>query len=248
VNPKPRSSLPRPVASSTAERIASIIEAAERAASAVIDDAETQARSYLEGAQAEADRIVSERLASLSDLTDSLVTQAEAIRHQSDRLLSSLDEAGPRLDTEPSPYDEAPAETAEPDLPAPEAPVVEPEVAAPAQPQAQAAPAAPPPPVAPPQPVAPPPPAEAEAPPPAPRLSAVAPPAEAPVEQPPVAAAPPPPAPAVEDPGHSAGARLLATQMAVSGSSRAEIEMRLRTGFEIENTAPILDAILGPEF
>ena len=44
-----------------------------------------------------------------------------------------------------------------------------------------------------------------------------------------------------------AGARLLATQMAVSGSSREEIDQRLRTGFEIEDTEPILDAILGPE-
>jgi vacuolar-type H+-ATPase subunit H len=49
------------------------------------------------------------------------------------------------------------------------------------------------------------------------------------------------------DRGTPAGARLLATQMAVSGSSREEIEARLRDGFEIEDTAPILDAILGPE-
>ncbi|HVV91481.1 MAG TPA: hypothetical protein VHB53_13375 [Solirubrobacterales bacterium] len=47
--------------------------------------------------------------------------------------------------------------------------------------------------------------------------------------------------------GHAAGARLLATQMAVSGSSRAEIEARLRDGFGIADTGPILDAILGPE-
>jgi len=43
------------------------------------------------------------------------------------------------------------------------------------------------------------------------------------------------------------GARLLATQLAVSGSSREEIAERLRTGFEIEDTDAILDAILGPE-
>jgi hypothetical protein len=35
--------------------------------------------------------------------------------------------------------------------------------------------------------------------------------------------------------------------MAVSGSSRAEIESRLRNGFAITDTRPILDAILGPE-
>lgn len=45
----------------------------------------------------------------------------------------------------------------------------------------------------------------------------------------------------------AAGARLLATQMAVSGAAREEIEQRLRSGFEIEDPAAILDAILGPE-
>jgi len=47
--------------------------------------------------------------------------------------------------------------------------------------------------------------------------------------------------------GRPAGARLLATQMAVSGSSRKEIEDRLRNGFAIKDTGAILDAILGPE-
>jgi cell division septum initiation protein DivIVA len=45
----------------------------------------------------------------------------------------------------------------------------------------------------------------------------------------------------------SAGARLLATQMAVSGAEREEIEERLRSGFEVEDASEILDAILGPE-
>ena len=45
----------------------------------------------------------------------------------------------------------------------------------------------------------------------------------------------------------SAGARLLATQMAISGADREEIEARLRGGFEIDDTSEILDAILGPE-
>jgi hypothetical protein len=56
-----------------------------------------------------------------------------------------------------------------------------------------------------------------------------------------------PPSPEEAAGGGSADARLLATQMAVSGSSRQEIEMRLRNGFEIEDTSEILDAILGPE-
>lgn len=45
----------------------------------------------------------------------------------------------------------------------------------------------------------------------------------------------------------SAGARLLATQMAVSGAEREEIEERLRSRFEIEDAGEILDAILGPK-
>ncbi len=53
--------------------------------------------------------------------------------------------------------------------------------------------------------------------------------------------------PAPEPRGEAAGARLLATQLAVSGSSREEIAERLRNGFEIEDADAILDAILGPE-
>lgn len=69
----------------------------------------------------------------------------------------------------------------------------------------------------------------------APRLRAVA------SEEPP---APEEPEGRRSDP---AGARLLATQLAVQGSSREEIEQRLRSGFEIEDADAILDAILGPE-
>jgi cell division septum initiation protein DivIVA len=78
-------------------------------------------------------------------------------------------------------------------------------------------------------------PQEAQDPEEAPRLRAV------PVEE---ASAPAPPP---ERPSDAPGARLLATQMAVSGSSRQEIAERLRNGFEIEDADAILDAILGPE-
>jgi len=44
-----------------------------------------------------------------------------------------------------------------------------------------------------------------------------------------------------------AGARLLATQMAVSGASRKEIAERLRSGLGIEDPGPLLEAVLGPE-
>ncbi|MGV1047373.1 MAG: hypothetical protein ACOYD4_02455, partial [Solirubrobacterales bacterium] len=61
----------------------------------------------------------------------------------------------------------------------------------------------------------------------------------------PAEAQPPGPRPLREE--GAAGARLLATQMAVSGNSREEIGTRLRNGFEIEDADAILDAILGPE-
>ncbi len=140
-----RPSEPRALTSSTAERLAAIVEAAEQAAAKVIDDAEEQARRQLSDANARADRIVAERLRALADELDP--------PHQSGR---------PR---EPHlrPVTESGAEPA-----------------------------------------------------PGPRSGA-------------------------------AGARLLATQMAVSGSSREEISARLRSSFDIENSSEILDAILGPE-
>lgn len=181
---KDRPEPPRSLATTTAERLASIVEAAEQAAVAVIDDAEKQGRARLEEARAEADRIVADRLDSLSELTDSLIAQAEAITSQSDRLLSSLEEAKRRLN----------AERKEPEEPSRGS-----------------------------------------------HLSAVA-----AVEEPAAAESTNSRPPAAQG-GASAGARLLATQMAVSGSSREEIESRLRSGFEIEDTGSILDAILGPE-
>jgi hypothetical protein len=138
-----RHSEPRALTSSTAERLAAIVEAAERAAAKVIDDAEQQARSHIEEAHARADRIVAERLRTIADELD----PPSAPREQPH--LKPVESSGESFTS--------------------------------------------------------------------PRRSG------------------------------SAGARLLATQMAVSGSSREEIEERLRSRFEIEDTSEILDAILGPE-
>jgi hypothetical protein len=131
-----------------AERLAVLVDAAERAALAVIDDAEKEARRYIEEAQAQADRIVAARLREVAEELESA---------------EGAGTGGPRLR-----------------------------------------------------------PVEAE--PSAPRS----------IDE------------ARADRG-SGAARLLATQMAVAGSSREEIEARLRNGFDIEDTREILDAILGPE-
>lgn len=163
-----------PPSAKAAERLAVIVDAAERAALKVIDDAEKEAKRYLEEAQARADRIV-----------------AEHLREEADRLESS-DSGGTGSLLRPV----APEPTSEPEpIPAP--------------------------------------PLEEKA-------------AEEKPEEPADKAFAPEP-PSKPSGGSSAAARLLATQMAVSGSSRVEIEMRLRNGFEIEDTGEILDAILGPE-
>jgi hypothetical protein len=138
-------------AADAASRLATIVDAAERAAASVIDDAEKQAQQHLDEAQRRADRIVAERLRELADQLDPPGSGERMTGH-----LKSVEDAGRAEEGE--------------------------EVAEPL----------------------------------APRRSG------------------------------SAGARLLATQMAVSGASREEIEARLRSGFQIEDTREILDAILGP--
>jgi hypothetical protein len=160
---------PRP-STKAAERLAVIVDAAERAALNVIDDAEQEARRYLEEAQVRADMIVAEHLREAADLLE---------RHRGEGV------PAPRLwpvEVDPPPDEE---EEAEAPLPLDEVEEEEEE--------------------------------EEE--------ELVVPRAQS----------------------GSTAARLLATQMAVSGSSRTEIEMRLRNGFEIEDTSEILDAILGPE-
>jgi vacuolar-type H+-ATPase subunit H len=142
----------RPPASAAdaAQRLATIVDAAEQAAAGVIDDAERQAQQHLDEARDRADRIVAERLRELADELDPPSSEERRSGH-----LKSVESAvdDPEHEVEPL----------------------------------------------------------------APRRSG------------------------------SAGARLLATQMAVSGADRKEIEARLQSGFEIEDTSEILDAILGPE-
>jgi vacuolar-type H+-ATPase subunit H len=135
-------------AAEAAQRLATIVDAAEQAAASVIDDAERQARQHLDEARERADRLVAERLRELADELDPPSAEERRGGH-----LKPVESADEHEEAEPL----------------------------------------------------------------APRRSG------------------------------SAGARLLATQMAVSGADRKEIESRLRSGFEIEDTSQLLDAILGPE-
>ena len=157
-----------------------IVEAAEKAAAGIIEDAETQAHRYIEQSREQSDGLAEQRIEAISEVTDSLLRQSEVVKSQSDDLILALDEARSQIDA----------------------------------PQRQDLEAGP---------------TEATGPRSVPSGA--------------------PPADAVERPKAkvSEGARILATQMAVAGSDRAEIEHRLRNEFGIEDAAPILDGILGPE-
>ncbi|HEY2052809.1 MAG TPA: hypothetical protein VGH14_02625 [Solirubrobacterales bacterium] len=219
----------REIEDSTAARLADIVTAAEKAAKQVIDEAEAEARARIVDAREEADRIVTERLAGLAELTDEISAQVEALRRQSEILQRALAEAKAELGGAEALGGSAPmgrrASTRGPD-PEPEEDTRRPEARKPAVPAGPALTV----------------------------VGAIA--AEKPAAdaKPPVEAAPN--GSSAHGQGFAgepaevaspAGARLLATQMAVSGSSRAEIEERLRNGFAITDTRGILDAILGPE-
>jgi len=216
----------RDIEDSTAARLAEIVAAAEEAAKGVIDEAEAEARARLSDAHEEADRIVGERLAELAALTEEIATQAEALKRGSEALQAALARVREEFGGSESPGGSAtmgrPGRWSEDD-----------ESTSPRETEAGPGgdrPAAP-------------------------SLTVVGAPAVQPsVPTPPgggfgpAAAAPAAaPEPDFEPTGIPAGARLLATQMAVSGSSREEIDARLRSGFAIADTTAILDAILGPE-
>jgi vacuolar-type H+-ATPase subunit H len=209
----------REIEDSTAARLAEIVAAAEQAAKQVIDEAEVEARARLDDANDEADRIVTARLAGLTDLTDEINAQAEALVRQAEALQAALARAKVEIGGDEAPDGAVPIGPRDPEGPGRRAP-------GPSLTVVGGAPEEP------------------------------APEARLPREVPFAANGDPPapaPPPDLDDEiapdigGTPAGARLLATQMAVSGSSRAEIEARLRTGFAIEDTRAILDAILGPE-
>lgn len=201
-----------PVATAT-QRIQLIIEAAEKAAAGIIEDAEAQARLYLDETGRRADRLADERARVMSDITDSLIDRAEAVKRQSDDLVVALDQAKAKIDEmvreRPSSMPDPPPprlrKAEEPGRATPHLTPVEPQGTT----------------------EAPPIPPEAE---------------------PRVIAHPSAPASAHSSiTASSAGARLIATQMVVAGSSRIEIENRLRNEFGIQEAGPMLDAILGPE-
>jgi vacuolar-type H+-ATPase subunit H len=214
----------REIEDSTAARLAEIVAAAERAAKRVIDEAEEEARTRLADAHEEADRIVAARLGGLADLTDEIGAQAEALVRQAEALQQALARAKAEMGAPEAPGGSVPTghREADPTAHKPAGPALTVVGGAPEEAAPEARIAA----------------AETAAPREAPATIDTG---QAPEPEPDFDPSP------RRGAGTPAGARLLATQMAVSGSSRAEIEARLRDGFAIADTRAILDAILGPE-
>lgn len=252
----------RQIEDTTAARLAEIVAAAEQAAKLVIDEAEDEARERLADATEEADRIVAERLDRLAGLTEELDLQAEALKRGAEALRAALAEAraelagaepfdGPAVEREPIPPRPAEPEPAPESAPDPERverrrePDLDPR--RPAGPSLTIVGAAEREPAMPPRRE----PSRGDDPPSREPSRRDDPPGRDPsrANGAPESFAGSSPEPDLEPAsnGTPAGARLLATQMAVSGSTREEIEQRLRSGFAIADTTSILDAILGPE-
>jgi vacuolar-type H+-ATPase subunit H len=75
------------------EQLQTVIDAAERAAAAIRQDAEEQARRHLAEAQQKADRMTAERVRLIAELTDDLVRHAETVRGRSEEMAISLEDA-----------------------------------------------------------------------------------------------------------------------------------------------------------
>ena len=269
------------------ERVKSVLEAAERAASEILSDATDEAQKRVAEARERAEQVGRDRVEMMSALSDAMLEQATTVKRQCDLLIDAIDRVVVELELElerplrnpspkvPAPVAKAPATPASP-TPAPPVPAPPPKqpvqpAAAPPQmsearrralqaireriargvdqeqrpPQGRASIPAPPP-VAPRQQQ------------PAPRAPHPAPVPTAPAQPAPTArpaTGPPANRPVQSQPARTPrrrvseqaaeGARLLATQMAVAGSTRAEILVRLRKEFGIEDPEPIVDAAVG---
>lgn len=210
--PDNRTSAPATLRSSisdAAERIDEVVQAAERVAVELQEDARREAEQYLQERREDADRLVAERAGALSELSHSLVSQVEELSEQSRALAGRVDEIAEEFRS-----------------------VLE---------------------------------EGFEAPQPGPAQIAI--PGDGPIQEPVPAAEPAfdaDPEPALESEGEILSedldeedaepesrapeeALLRATQMAISGRSRAEIGEQLRSEFDLDDPEPLLDQVLGPD-
>ncbi len=242
------------LASEVADRVRSVIAAAEGAANAVRHEAEQGAQVRRRIAEEEATRIVEdakrdaeayleERRRRISELSDTVVERAEKIVARLDRadevrkqlqgLADALGETAEELAVELRQQPEPQAAVSEPAPAAEAAPVTEPPPPPPADAPVGVDEAVPAPPAA----AEPPPPPEAES-----EVVELAEATGAPAPE----TAPPPPAEERREPDDQLSARLVALQMAVAGGNRGDVEGHLRQTFGIDDPSSILDDVFGP--
>jgi vacuolar-type H+-ATPase subunit H len=227
-------------AGDASQRVHSIVAAAESEAAGLLRDAEREADLIRREAQAESERIlddarvraddlITERMQRISELSDGIVEQtellfdrfdsADQVRRQLDGLLRSLGDAADAVSRE--------ASTRRPTArPAPARSASHHETSRP--------------------------PARRAEPPPPQRYREPAPVTPAPPRRPDPLDRAPEPSPGtngqtVEDPTDARfdGARLVALQMAVAGSSREEVAAELQRAFRIQDPSSILDDVFG---
>jgi F0F1-type ATP synthase membrane subunit b/b' len=258
-----------PVASEVAERIRSVIGAAEAAAGAVRHEAEQhaaarrrageeEARRLIEDARRDARALLEERVRRINEMSDSIIERAETILTRLDRaaevrrelqtLVDELGQTAVRLAREVGEEDVAAEAVARASRPVrePEPPRAKPE---PEPPRVEVEPEPEPPPEPAPEPE-PEPVVEAEAeeepepePEPSPPLRVTA---EEEIEAASVTEITRPPRTTkAEEDDQLLGARLVALQMAVAGGNRGEVEAHLRRAFDLPNPQSILDDVFG---
>lgn len=249
------------LASEISRRVGAILDAVEREATRLREEARGDAARYLGDARRQADALVAERRQRIAELSDELVAKSEAVvsrlddaepvRDGFENLVRALGDAAERL-----------AEEADPEAPAPDIPPAAP--TAPPAPAHQPAPVAPAPAAA----YAPPPPApgyampyppaapaataatasETAAPAPLPEPSRQTPAAGSFREQPPPERTPPPAG--FAQPRGSTwrdldNARVVAIRMASTGSTRAEVDDHLRRTLGVADPGRTLDEVFG---
>lgn len=220
----------RKTVTSAASRIQEIIDAAENVAGDIRADAEAEAQTYLAERKREADRLVETRAAELSQVSSDMTRRSNEVQTKLDEFVAAVDHALAGVRS-------AAAEQAAP------TPVVEPPAPRAAEPVAA--------------------PVEEDLPP-----------LEKPLDEPtPISSKPTPSIPRpIAYPGKNAGAEggasepeapsiaaakqprkdlsseaalVRATQLAVAGRERAEIEAAIQDEFQIDDPTPVVDQILG---
>lgn len=241
------------IAPEVSRRVSSILDAVEREAARLRDDASEEAHRYLDYSRRRADSLVAERQQRIAELSDEIIAKAEAVvgklddaapvREGFENLVRALGDAAERLSAE--------AERTRPDFDPPAFHDEAVQAPGPAQQQPEQRPgeqfetsyqpAAAPPPMPPPAP-APVPPAPQE----------FAHPARTPAPAPTPRPAPTPQEGSGQRAPTAAGGqslddgRLVAIQMAAAGSTRRQVREHLHQAMGISDTRGVLDEIFGP--